>query len=227
MGVPVCVSKAVEEDPPNAWEAAYLRFETPEEEIRKFLRRLRKLGATRWSRDQETVELFCGRGNGLVALERLGFTRIQGVDLSPRLVARYRGTGAVLVGDCRQLPFASQSKDILIVQGGLHHLPTLPQDLDQTLAEMHRVLRNAGRLVIVEPWATPFLAFAHALCDIRLVRRLSNKIDALATMTENERDTYERWLRKPEMIRGIVLSYFQTVQQHFAWGKWMFVGRPI
>ena len=51
----------------QTWEAAYLRFETPEEERRKFLRRLRILGAPHWPRDAEVVELFCGRGNGLRA----------------------------------------------------------------------------------------------------------------------------------------------------------------
>src|SRR5437762_12555511 len=52
---------------PNPWEAAYLRFETPEEEIRKFIGRLNRLGARQWPSDAEIVELFCGRGNGLVA----------------------------------------------------------------------------------------------------------------------------------------------------------------
>src|SRR5713101_5325649 len=107
---------------PDPWEAAYLRFEEPEQEIQKFLARLNRLGARQWPRDAEIVELFCGRGNGLVALERLGFTHIEGVDLSPLLVAQYRGPAKCIVGDCRQLPFADRSKDVLIVQGGLHHL---------------------------------------------------------------------------------------------------------
>ena len=34
----------------EAWEQAYLRFETPDEEIRKFMRRLKTLGAAGWSR---------------------------------------------------------------------------------------------------------------------------------------------------------------------------------
>src|SRR5215471_20969153 len=77
---------------PDPWEAAYLRFETPEEEIRKFIGRLNRLGARQWPREAEIVELFCGRGNGLVALQRLGFTRLEGVDLSPRLIAQYKGS---------------------------------------------------------------------------------------------------------------------------------------
>ena len=50
----------------TAWERAYREFETPEEEVRKFVRRLRAAGASTWSRDARAVELFCGRGNGLV-----------------------------------------------------------------------------------------------------------------------------------------------------------------
>jgi glycosyltransferase involved in cell wall biosynthesis/ubiquinone/menaquinone biosynthesis C-methylase UbiE len=212
---------------PSPWETAYLRFQTPEQEIRKFTRRLRKLHASEWPRDSEIVELFCGRGNGLVALERMGFSRLEGVDLSPLLVAEYRGSGRILIGDCRQLPFADQSKDILIVQGGLHHLLALPEDLEQTLSEMQRVLRKDGLLVIVEPWATPFLAFVHAVCRIALVRRIWKKADALATMAQYEQATYEQWLSQPEMVSQRVYTLFAVVQQSFAWGKWSFVGKRL
>jgi ubiquinone/menaquinone biosynthesis C-methylase UbiE len=211
---------------PDPWEAAYLRFETPEQEIQKFVSRLQKLGAAQWPRDAEIVELFCGRGNGLNALERLGFTRLEGVDLSPKLIAQYRGPAKCFVGDCRQLPFADRSKDVLIVQGGLHHLPTLPEDLERTLAEMQRVLRNGGRVIIVEPWLTPFLRFVHAISENQLARRLSNRMDALATMIQFERRTYEQWLTQPELIRKLALTHFVPVHESFEWGKWNFVGRP-
>ena len=211
---------------PDPWEAAYLRFETPEQEIQKFVSRLQKLGADQWPRDTEIVELFCGRGNGLNALERLGFTRLEGVDLSPRLIAEYRGPAQCIVGDCRKLPFADRSKDVLIVQGGLHHLPTLPDDLEQTFAEMQRVLRKDGRVVFVEPWLTPFLRFVHAVSENPLARRLSNKLDALATMIEFERRTYNQWLTQPDLITQIARKHFVPQHEFFAWGKWNFVGQP-
>ena len=210
----------------DAWEAAYLRFETPEEEIQKFATRLVKLGASKWPGDAEIVELFCGRGNGLRALQDLGFTKLEGVDLSPRLISEYRGPAHCLVADCRKLPFASESKDVLIVQGGLHHLPTLPEDLDQTFAEMQRVLRKSGRAMFVEPWLTLFLKFVHAVCENTLVRRASPKLDALATMIENERKTYEAWLNQPAAISQLARKYFSPVHESFAWGKWSFVGTP-
>lgn len=210
----------------DPWEVAYLRFETPEQEIRKFVRRLQKVGVLEWSRRAEIVELFCGRGNGLHALERLGFTHIEGVDLSARLVAQYRGDAQCTVCDCRELPFKDRSKDALIVQGGLHHLAVLPDDLLKTISQMHRVLKENGRILLVEPWLTPFLRLAHLTCGSRLARRLSKKVDALATMIEYERSTYEEWLARPSMIRDIVCSQFVPIHQSFSWGKWTFVGRP-
>jgi ubiquinone/menaquinone biosynthesis C-methylase UbiE len=208
------------------WEAAYLRFETPEQEIEKFISRLRKLGAAQWPRNVEIVELFCGRGNGLNALERLGFTHLEGVDLSPRLIAQYRGPAKCLVGDCRQLPFADRRKDVLIVQGGLHHLPTLPEDLEKTFSEIQRVLRKDGRVLFVEPWLTPFLRFVHAVSENLLARRFSNRMDALATMIQFERRTYEQWLTQPDLIRQLAHAHFTPIHESFAWGKWNFVGKP-
>jgi SAM-dependent methyltransferase len=210
----------------DAWESAYLRFETPEREIAKFQRRLRNLGIDRTNRDARVVELFCGRGNGLHALSRLGFTHLEGVDLSPRLIGCYRGSAECLVADCRQLPFPDHSRDILIVQGGLHHLPTLPESLDCTLQEIRRVLRKDGKFVAVEPWLTPFLRVVHAFSEIPVVRRMSNKIDALATMIEHERQTYEQWLTQPALVVQLAHSNFSPVHEEFSWGKWQFVGKP-
>lgn len=211
---------------PDPWEAAYLRFETPQEEVQKFIGRLKRLRAAEWPRDAEVVELFCGRGSGLQALAKLGFTRVEGVDLSPRLLAESAGTAKVIVADCRKLPFANQSRDILIVQGGLHHLPALPEDLAQTFSEMRRVLRPGGRVMIVEPWLTPFLRFVHFVSEKSLARRASEKLDALATMIEHERRTYEQWLNQPETIKQLVREYFSPIAESFAWGKWSFVGTP-
>jgi ubiquinone/menaquinone biosynthesis C-methylase UbiE len=112
------------------------------------------------------------------------------------------------------------------VQGGLHHLPALPDDLEQTVAEMQRVLKRSGRLMIVEPWRTPFLNAAHFISEIPLVRRLSNKMDALAVMTQHEIVTYEQWLSHPEMILKIMHSHFVPLKESFTWGKWRFAGRP-
>ena len=210
----------------DPWEAAYARFETPAQEIHKFISRLKEMGAQRWPKNAEIVELFCGRGNGLHALQQLGFSRITGVDLSPRLLAQYNGPAQCMVADCRNLPFGDHCKDVIIVQGGLHHLPTLPADLQQTFSEMRRVLQKDGRVMFVEPWATPFLNLVHAVCDNPLARKLSPKLDALATMIHYERHSYEQWLTQPQLVLSVAEKYFVTFRQSFSWGKWRFLGTP-
>lgn len=207
------------------WEAAYRRFESPAEEVAKFEGRLRALGAPEWPADSEILELFCGRGNGLRALGRLGFTRIEGVDLSATLVEGYSGPGRCRVGDCRRLDLPDRSKDVAIVQGGLHHLRDLA-DLDRALGEARRVLRPSGRFVAVEPWNTPFLRLVHVVVRIGLARRLSRKLDALATMIRCEGATYERWLGDPESALALLQRHFTPLQCSTGWGKLMFVGTP-
>lgn len=208
----------------EAWEAAYLRFETPQEEVAKFTRRLVRSGAREWPRSAEIVELFCGRGNGLRALAGLGFNHLEGVDLSQRLLALCPPGHEHHCADCRDLPFAGASKDVLIVQGGLHHLVRLPDDLERVLAEAARVLRSGGKLVAVEPWQTPFLSLAHAGCRQPCLRRMSRKVDALAEMIEGERETYEQWLRQPDLVMRCLESRFATERKYVGWGKLMWVG---
>ncbi len=208
----------------SPWEEAYTRFETPEQEITKFMHRLLGLGAAHWDKSLRVVELFCGRGNGLHALSRLGFQHLEGADLSVGLLAKYEGTAQCYVCDCRYLPFESESRDLVIVQGGLHHLSRIPEDLEMTLAEMRRVLRPGGFVVIIEPWLTPFLRLVHAVCAFGLTRRVSTKIDALAVMIENERGTYEQWLHAPDAIRALLEKTFDRTKIETRWGKVTFLG---
>jgi SAM-dependent methyltransferase len=208
----------------SEWEAAYQRFETPEQEIAKFQKRLRQLKASDWPRDARIVELFCGRGNGLHALQQMGFTQLEGIDLSANLASRYQGPAKMYVGDCRSLPFEDESRDTLIAQGGLHHLPDLLPDLDRVLGEVRRVLRPGGRFVAVEPWLTPFLCAVHRATRVALIRRLSAKFDALHTMIVNEQETYDRWLAHPQAIIELLDKYFRPEFRRPSFGKLMYVG---
>jgi ubiquinone/menaquinone biosynthesis C-methylase UbiE len=208
-----------------AWEAAYCRFETPEQEIKKFISRLIAMGALSWGKEYEIVELFCGRGNGLVALTKLGFSRIEGVDLSPSLLSQYSGPAHCHAGDCRALPFEDASKDVIVIQGGLHHLQTLPEDLERCLSEMLRVLKTKGKVLIVEPWLTPFLSFVHWVCGRKTARWLFSKIDSLSTMIEHESETYQQWLRQPEIVFNALDRYFVPEHSVCRWGKLKFVGQ--
>lgn len=208
------------------WEAAYERFETPEEEIQKFIRRLTAFGFPDLPKSSRIVEIFCGRANGLVALERMGFDQIEGVDLSESLLEQYGGPGTLHLADCLDLPLETGQYDIVIVQGGLHHLNKLPEDLDRALEQARRILKPRGNFYVIEPWSTPFLTLVHFITELRLVRKFYAKGDALAIMTEHERDTYEQWLGQPELILDAFNRHFQTERLKTRWGKLAYVGSP-
>lgn len=207
------------------WEAAYAAFETPDQEVAKFLRRFHQLGVHRWDRALQIADLFCGRGNGLFALELLGFHNLKGVDLAPSLLQQYRGSAQMYVADCRELRFEDESLDAVMTQGGLHHLPDVEQDLPLVLDEIRRVLRPGGVILIVEPWLTPFLRLVHFLARRKLVRCISPKFRAFQGMTEREQVTYDAWLNRPEIILEMLQSRFVVDKLEIRLGKLMFGGQ--
>jgi len=210
----------------ETWEQAYARFETPEEEVAKFVKRLEWFGASTWGKDSDILEVFCGRGNGLTALSQMGFTNLAGVDLSADLLAQYRGGAQTYVCDARELSLPDDSQDVVIIQGGLHHLPTLPDDLAQSIAQAARVLRADGRLVIVEPWDTPFLRMVHRAAANATLRRLWGKLDAFQVMYDNEQATYDNWRSRPAELLGVIDRYFRPARRRIGWGKLFYLGTP-
>jgi hypothetical protein len=88
------------------------------------------------------------------------------------------------------------------------------------------VLKLDGKLIVVEPWLTPFLSVVHAACENRLATRLYPKLKALAEMIENERPTYEQWLSQPQIILDLLNKYFITQHRSYGMGKLYFVGQP-
>jgi ubiquinone/menaquinone biosynthesis C-methylase UbiE len=211
---------AAEPSTVSAWEDAYIRFETPAEEIAKFQKRLNRFNQQAWARDTQIVELFCGSGRGLVALESLGFKNLTGIDISPRLLQQYEGCGKTITADCRSIPLPDNKFDIAIVQGGLHHLQTLKKDLPTSLKEVNRILKPGGRFYVVEPWLTPFLKFVHFVTlDFRLFNRISGKFSAFHDMVRLEEDTYIPWLSSPNWIKAEFLQVFDAESVKIGWGK--------
>jgi ubiquinone/menaquinone biosynthesis C-methylase UbiE len=123
------------------------------------------------------------------------------------------------------MPFESGSCAVVAVQGGLHHLAT-HGDLELALAEMRRVARPDARIVIIEPWRTPFLDFVHWCCSRGAARRAWPKLDWLAMMIDEERETYERWLAAPEPTLALIRRHFRPLLVRRRWGKLVFLGSP-
>lgn len=208
------------------WEAAYQRFESEAEEIAKFRRRFRLMGVDQWPRDAAVVNLFCGTGRELKCLTSMGFTNLEGVDLSRSLLEAYDGPARLYVGDCRDLKFADATKDFVVIQGGVHHLPNVPEDVDRCLGEVRRILKPGGKLALVEPWWTPFLRVVHFTHRFSLPRKLYPRLDALAVMTEQEAGTYFPWLDAGPQLLPLFKKHFAIELQKIEWGKLVFVGSP-
>lgn len=119
--------------------------------------RRRALDLAELRRGETVLDVGCGTGTlALEAYARVGETgRVVGVDPALRQIARARSKAArrgfpvdFRVGAIERLPFPDQSFDVVLSTWMMHHLP---DDLKRRgLSEIARVLRPAGRLVIVD-----------------------------------------------------------------------------
>lgn len=104
------------------------------------------------SPDESILDVGCGTG---ALLARVVARRLMGVDLSLAMLAlaRWRAGPIVVAGDAEQLPFRDGSFDVAVSTSSLHFWPSPPR----SLAEMRRVLRPGGRLVVTD-WCDDYLA---------------------------------------------------------------------
>jgi SAM-dependent methyltransferase len=97
-----------------------------------------------------TLDLACGAGRHLLEFERVGITAL-GLDLSSTLLeqARHNGPELLLVqGDMRNLPFANGGFDVVVNFFTSFGYFAEPEDDEQVLAEIRRVLRSGGRFML-------------------------------------------------------------------------------
>lgn len=116
---------------------------------------------------EHLLDVACGTGElERMLLARWPKLRITGVDLSPRMLeqARQKLAGATvtwLVGDAASLRLPEASFDLVICANSFHYF-TRPRE---ALREMHRVMRPAGTLLLVD-WCDDYLACK--LCSLWL-----------------------------------------------------------
>ena len=120
---------------------------------------------------RRVLDFGCGSGSNSVLIARRG-ARVCGIDISESLVRmgneRLRdngveGSAALLVGSAHDLPFASNSIDVVFGIAILHHL-----DLELVAREVHRVLKPGGRAIFQEPVRnSPVMRFLRRLIPYR------------------------------------------------------------
>jgi SAM-dependent methyltransferase len=110
---------------------------------------------------ERLLEIGCGEGANLHHLRDAGALRF-GVDYSGAKTAfARRATNAhTVTADATRLPFTDGAFDALLIRDVLHHIG----DVDGVLAEARRVLKQGGRLTLLEPnRASPFILLQAAL----------------------------------------------------------------
>jgi len=102
------------------------------------------------------LDVGCGEGYAEVSLGRLHLSQVQlaGVDLVPAKVVQARAETAahnqrvwLAAADAARLPFVDASFDSTYCVAVLQHL----RDVEPAVAELARVTRESGRVVVVEP----------------------------------------------------------------------------
>jgi SAM-dependent methyltransferase len=118
----------------------------------------RTLDACALAPDAEVLDVACGPG--ILACALAGRARhVTGIDITPAMIeqarARQAATGQTNlswhVGDATALPFADSQFDRVTTRYSFHHMP----DPAAALAEMARVCRPGGRIVVIDATPSP------------------------------------------------------------------------
>jgi SAM-dependent methyltransferase len=134
------------------------------------------LGAADVRSGMSVLDVGCGRGEMLRHCAALG-ARVYGVDFAPvalgmasrlaRGAQKEAGQFGLYQADAKRLPFPPQVFDRVLMFDLVEHLH--PWELNQALAEAHRVLRGNGLLVVHTAPNVWYDRYAYPL--VRLVRR--------------------------------------------------------
>ncbi len=139
----------------------------------------------------------CGSGRNMVELARHG--SVTGVELSQPSVelARARQSGEVIEGSVLELPFESDSFELVVSLDVIEHL----EDDLGALRELHRVVAPGGALLVTVP-AYPWLWSGHDEINhhYRRYTRRSLQSVARAAGWEQARTTYFNSLLLPVAI---------------------------
>jgi SAM-dependent methyltransferase len=126
--------------------------------------------------EERLLEIGCGEGGNLYHLKGQGRLRV-GLDFSAAKAhfAAKNAEAAALCADATLLPFAGGAFDVILIRDLLHHV----HDRVAVLRQARRVLRDGGRLTLIEPNMLSPLIWLHAAL-VPAERRVLGSTDARA-----------------------------------------------
>lgn len=184
-------------------------------------------------RGKTVLDLGCGSGEEVIPLVKRG-AHVIGIDISPELIAiaaqraRHYGVGADLqVGSAYETGLPDHSIDIVFCMSLLHHL-----DIARANAEIRRVLRADGLLIVKEPirlsWAAKQLRKlfpAHE--DISEFEYPLNATQ-LVMLTDGFQVLSSRSFRTPVIPLGkLIAKSPQARRRLWSWDAWMLRQIPV
>jgi arsenite methyltransferase len=133
--------------------------------VAKIRRREEILDLVSWRGDEQVFDIGCGRGLMTIgAAKRLSTGRVVGIDiwdakdqagtsavvtLDNARMAGVRDRVQIQTADARRLPFADSSFDVVTSHWVIHNIPD-EAGRNQALAEIARVLRSGGRVLLTD-----------------------------------------------------------------------------
>ncbi len=129
-------------------------------------------------KDKIVLEALCGSGQTTEYLLSRG-AQVIGLDISEKLVESFKKrwpSAQVVQKSIFDTHFESNSFDVVVIVGGLHHLhPCVPEAMN----EIYRVLKTGGYFCFAEPYSSSF---------VNLVRKMWYKHDPLFERNEGPID---------------------------------------
>ncbi len=121
----------------------------------------------------QLLDVGCGTGRfmELVLVEGRA-AKVWGLDISKSMLThgkqrlrRYNGSAHIVQGDAERLPFPSDYFDVVTCSNCFHHFP----DQQQAVCEMFRVLRDGGRVMLIDGYRDNLWGrFIYDFCVVRV-----------------------------------------------------------
>jgi SAM-dependent methyltransferase len=140
----------------SKYEKPDIKLHESEYDINRFDQIVKYLNARNLNRNSHIVEIGCSMGLLLSLLKKNGYTNLYGIDPSPlcvRKVIEQYSIPAAASAISGLSSIIKKQVDMLIMVGVLEHI----RDLDQTMEELGRVLKQDGKICIVVPDASQYI----------------------------------------------------------------------